>query len=99
LADASVFLMINYSEEQFINVGTSEDNTISELAEMIKNIVGFEGEIVYDSSKPDGTPQKLLDVSRLSKAGWSAKTGMKEGLTKTYKWFVNSLQTARLGTP
>jgi GDP-L-fucose synthase len=99
LADASVFLMINYSEEQFINVGTGVDNTISELAKMISDIVGFEGKIVYDLSKPDGTPQKLLDVSLLNKAGWSAKTGMKEGLTKTYEWFVSSIQTARLGTP
>lgn len=87
LAEACVFLMENYSDEIHLNVGTGEDLTISDLALLIKGIVGYEGEIVYDRSKPDGTPQKLLDVTRINALGWKAKTSLEEGVRKTYAWF------------
>ncbi len=90
LADALVFLMDNYDDPDIINVGTGEDLTIKELAETIKDIIGYEGEIVFDTSKPDGTPQKLLDVTKINKLGWKAKTSLKEGIKKTYGWFVNN---------
>ncbi|MBN1881347.1 MAG: GDP-L-fucose synthase [Deltaproteobacteria bacterium] len=89
LADACVYLMNYYDDAEILNVGTGIDLTIDELGKMIKGIVGYEGEIVYDTSKPDGTPQKLLDVSRLDRIGWSARIGMEEGLNMTYKWFVD----------
>jgi GDP-L-fucose synthase len=71
-----------------INVGTGVDCTIKEMAETMKEVVGFQGEIVWDSSKPDGTPRKLMDVSRLGKLGWKAKTTLKDGLQETYQWFL-----------
>jgi len=74
----------------FLNIGTGKDLTIAELAKMISEIVGFKGEIVYDSTKPDGTPRKLLDVSRINALGWKAKTELYEGIEKAYKWFVSS---------
>ncbi len=86
LADALIFLMNHYSDERHINVGIGEDVEIRELVEIIREISGFLGKVVYDTSKPDGTPRKLLDVSRLSALGWKAKTSLYEGLQKTYKW-------------
>lgn len=89
LARATVYLLQNFTFEQvgeFVNVGTGEDLTIRELAEMVKRVVGYEGKLVLDTSKPDGTPQKLLDVSRMKKLGWEAKTGLAEGIRDTYKW-------------
>ncbi len=71
-----------------LNIGTGKDLTIKELAEMVKQIVGFEGEIDWDSSKPDGTPQKLLDVGRLHELGWKYKTKLSEGITKNYEWYI-----------
>jgi GDP-L-fucose synthase len=91
LADAVVFLMKNKSAGEigeFVNIGTGKDLTITELAETVKRVVGFDGKIVYDTSKPDGTPQKLLDLSRLKKLGWEAKTGLEEGIRKTYQWYL-----------
>ncbi len=76
-----------------INIGTGEDLSIGELADTIKNIVGFEGEIKYDSTKPDGTPRKLMDVSRLHNLGWKHKTDLKTGIEKTYKWFLENYKT------
>lgn len=90
LADALLYLMNNYNGSQFVNVGTGKDITIQELAELIKDIVGFEGRIVNDTSKPDGTPRKLLDVSRLKELGWEARIGLREGLEMTYQWFVEN---------
>ncbi len=90
LANALVFLMNNYSEEIHVNVGTGEDLSIGELAETIKEIVGFKGEIVNDTSKPDGTPRKLLDVSLLNGLGWKHKTSLKEGIEEVYKWYCES---------
>ena len=72
----------------FINIGTGEDIKIKELAELVKEIVGFKGEIKWDASKPDGTPKKLLDVSRLTKLGWQPKVSLEEGIVKTYQWYV-----------
>lgn len=90
MADACVYLMGNYDASdigEFVNIGVGEDITIQELAELIGEIVGYEGEIVYDTSKPDGTPQKLLDVSRLNKLGWGAKIGLRDGIMQAYEWY------------
>ena len=90
LADASVFLMKNYNEQGLMNVGTGKDLTINELAAVIKNVVGYTGKIEHDTSKPDGTPRKLLDVSKLSALGWIAKINLEDGLRKVYKQYVQS---------
>ena len=87
LANSLLFLMNNYNGEQFVNVGVGKDISILELAKLIKEIVGFEGEIVNDLSKPDGTPRKLLDVTRLNDLGWEAQISLKEGIRDTYQWF------------
>ncbi|MGL4982802.1 MAG: GDP-L-fucose synthase [Treponemataceae bacterium] len=87
LADALVFLMNNYSDESHVNIGTGEDLEIAELAQIIKNIVGFEGEIMYDTTKPDGTPRKLLDVSKINNLGWKAQTSLENGIKATYEWY------------
>jgi GDP-L-fucose synthase len=88
LASACLFLMEHYDDGQTINVGTGTDVTIKELAEMVARIVGYEGEIVWDTSKPDGTPRKLLDVSRLADLGWTASIPLEHGLRTTYEWYV-----------
>lgn len=88
LADATVFAVRNYSGEQHVNVGTGTDVSIAELAETIAEVVGWDGQLSFDTSKPDGTPRKLLDVSRLAALGWKAKTRLRDGLTSTYTWFV-----------
>ncbi|MEY4730988.1 MAG: hypothetical protein RL020_2146 [Pseudomonadota bacterium] len=96
LADACVFLMENHDAKsvgEFVNVGVGHDITIKELANLVAQTVGFEGKLVFDTSKPDGTPQKLLDVSRLNKLGWQAKMPMKDGLLKAFADFQKSLQT------
>jgi GDP-L-fucose synthase len=85
LADACVFLMNTYSDEGLVNIGTGEDISISDLALMIKEVVGYEGAIVYDHSKPDGTPRKLMDVSKLSKLGWNYTIPLKKGLEMVYQ--------------
>ncbi len=93
LAEACLFLMENCEAKdigEFINIGIGKDCTILELAQEIKNVVGFKGEIVFDSSRPDGTPRKLLDVSRMNALGWSAKTSLKEGLKRTYEDFLTN---------
>jgi GDP-L-fucose synthase len=87
LAEACVYLMKNYSENKFVNVGTGVDTSIRELAFIIKDIVGYEGEIFFDTSKPEGNPRKLLDVAKLKERGWKYKIDLKEGLELTYKWF------------
>ena len=91
LADASVFLMNNYNDEQFVNVGVGEDITIKELAEIVKNTVGYKGELKFNASKPDGTPRKLLDVSKLENAGWKASINLHDGVETTYKWFQENI--------
>ena len=82
---------LNYPEPSFVNVGSGVDLTIQELAEMIKSVVGFDGELVFDASKPDGTPRKLLDVSRLKDLGWEATIGLEEGIDETYRWYRDQL--------
>lgn len=91
LAEACVFLMQNYSEEGLVNIGTGDDIAIKDLALMIKEIVGYEGEIEHDLSKPDGTPRKLMDVSKLHSLGWKHKIELKEGITEVYKAFKEQL--------
>ncbi len=91
MADATVFLMENYSDEQIINVGVGEDISIKDLALLVKEIVGFDGELVFDDSKPDGTPRKLVDVSRLNALGWQAQIPLKQGIESTYQWYRDSL--------
>lgn len=90
LADSCVFLMEQPSPPRLVNVGVGEDIRIAEVAEMMREVVGFEGGIEYDKTKPDGTPRKLLDVSRISEAGWSARIGLEEGLEQTYRWFLEN---------
>lgn len=98
LAEACLFLMEKYSAEdtgEIINIGTGEDLTIRELASLIAKVVGYKGQFVFDPSKPDGTPRKLLDISRIRKLGWKPKTSLEEGLRKTYEWFLkNAAQTS-----
>ncbi|MEZ5467622.1 MAG: GDP-L-fucose synthase [Lysobacterales bacterium] len=95
LADASVHLMRKYSSAEIINVGVGDDLTILELAQRVAAVVGYQGEIICDPSKPDGTPRKLLDVSRLTNLGWQARIGLDEGLASTYQWFVDHAAEAR----
>ena len=90
LASACVYLMENYNEEGLVNIGTGEDVTITELAMLIKEIVGYEGALVYDHTKPDGTPRKLMDVSKLSQLGWKYSINLKEGLKRVYDDYLNS---------
>ena len=85
LADACVFLLQRYSGEGIVNIGTGEDMTIADLARLVATTVGYEGELSFDASKPDGTPRKLVDVSRLTKLGWVARTQFREGLARTYQ--------------
>lgn len=91
MADACIYLMENYEGNDFFNIGTGKEITISGLAEIIKEVVGYEGEIVWDSSKPDGTPRKLLDVSRLGSKGWRYKVELKDGIKASYKWYLENL--------
>ena len=92
LADACYFLMLNYNEPNLINIGTGEDLSIKDLALVIKEIVGYEGELKFDPSKPDGTPRKLMDVSKLHKLGWTHKTGLQEGIALAYQDFLEKHQ-------
>ena len=85
LAEACVFLMQHYDAPEWVNVGTGEDVTIGELAETVKSVVGFEGDLVFDKSKPDGTPRKLLDVSKINTLGWKAKISLREGIQGVYR--------------
>lgn len=91
MADATVFLMQGYDQAQHINVGVGEDLTILELAHLVADVVGYQGQILTDPSKPDGTPRKLMDVSRLTALGWSAKVGLREGIAETYRWYVDNV--------
>lgn len=90
LADACVFLLENYDSPELVNVGCGEDVTIRELAEMVGRVVGYDGELEFDRSRPDGTPRKLLDVGRLSGLGWRPRIGLEEGIRSTYAWFLEN---------
>lgn len=94
LADACLFVMRNYDGEQFLNVGTGEDLSIRELANLVAEVTGFYGKIVWDTTMPDGTPRKLLDVSRLHDLGWKAKTPLPEGIRISYQWFLQNQELA-----
>jgi GDP-L-fucose synthase len=96
LAEACVFLMRKYTHEQHINVGTGEDLTIRELADMVRAIVFPEAKVVWDASKPDGPPRKLLDVSRLHDLGWRHRIALRRGIETTYEWFVEHAETVRV---
>jgi GDP-L-fucose synthase len=96
LAWAAVFLMQNYDSPEIVNVGTGEDVTIAELADMVARATGFAGKIVFDTSKPDGTPRKLLDVSRLHALGWHHAIPLEIGIRNTYQWFLKHVDSARL---
>uniref|UniRef100_A0A1D1Y1I8 GDP-L-fucose synthase n=1 Tax=Anthurium amnicola TaxID=1678845 RepID=A0A1D1Y1I8_9ARAE len=95
LADAVVFLLDKYSGLGHVNVGSGKEVTIRGLAEIVKEVVGFEGEIVWDSTKPDGTPRKLMDSSKLAELGWSPKISLREGLADTYKWYLANVVKAQ----
>ena len=91
LADAAIFLMENYDVEEIVNIGAGKDISIGELAELIRDVVSYKGNIIFDSSKPDGTPRKLLDVTRLKGLGWESKIESREGIAKTYQWYLEHL--------
>jgi len=99
LADACLFLMNRYEGDDIVNIGWGRDLTIAELAELVRKTVGYEGEIVYDRSKPDGTPRKLVDVSRLSALGWRASIPLEEGLRRTYRWYLEQERARRRPEP
>lgn len=88
LADAALFMMKHYSGEDVVNVGVGEDVCIAELAKLVAGVVGYEGSIGYEASMPDGTPRKLLDISRLNELGWRAKIPLKKGITAIYRWYL-----------
>lgn len=90
MADASLFMMNHYSGNEFVNIGTGYDVTIAELAEMIKQIVGYNGHLRFDPTKPDGMPQKLMDVNRATQHGWKYKTNLLDGLKMTYQWYLEN---------
>ncbi len=96
MADACVFLLENYDGEQHVNIGTGKEVTIKELAETVKRVVGFEGDIVWNSEMPDGTPRKLTDVTKLHNMGWTHKIELEEGVQLAYDWFKENVQEARL---
>ncbi len=95
LADACLFVMRNYDGEQFLNVGTGEDLSIRELAELVATVTGFSGAVVWDSNMPDGTPRKLLDVTRIQALGWKAKTSLVDGIHLSYNWFLENQSKVR----
>lgn len=95
LADALVFLMKHYSAPEIVNVGSGEEVTIRQLAEAVNRVVGFEGDLVFDASKPDGVMRKLVDVSKINALGWRHRYGLEEGLAGTYRWFLDHHDDAR----
>ncbi|HFD81405.1 MAG TPA: GDP-L-fucose synthase [Gammaproteobacteria bacterium] len=95
MADACLFLMQHYDDPEIINIGVGQDIPIAELAEIVRGVVGFEGRIEYDSSKPDGTPRKLVDTSKINALGWKARIGLREGIEQTYRWFLEHVGELR----
>ena len=95
LANACLFLMDNYDSSEIINIGTGEDLSILELANMVKEIVGYQGTIVWDSSKPDGTPRKLLDVSKIQSLGWKHSINLEDGIKRSYDWYKANLSISK----
>jgi GDP-L-fucose synthase len=95
LAEGLVFLMNNYDESEHINIGPGYETSIGELAQTLKEVVGFEGKLTFDTSKPDGTPRRYLDTTKINNLGWKSKTSLKEGLEKSYKWFLENQDKIR----
>jgi GDP-L-fucose synthase len=95
LADATVHLMDHYAGEEFVNVGTGMDVTIAELAQTLCDVIGYRGRLSFDSTKPDGTPRKLLDVSKAADLGWRAQISLRQGIESTYRWFIEHEMTTR----
>ncbi|MCG1037831.1 NAD-dependent epimerase/dehydratase family protein, partial [Polaribacter sargassicola] len=95
MAEAVVYALENTLPEYLYNVGSGKDITIKELAETIQKVTGHQGDIVWDSDKPDGTPRKLMDVSKMKAIGWEYKTELQEGIEKTYEWFLNNIDTIK----
>jgi GDP-L-fucose synthase len=96
MANAVVFAIENQFEESIYNVGTGNDLSIKKLAELVQRIVGHTGEIIWDSNKPDGTPRKLMDVSKLNSLGWKSRIGLEEGIRETYNWYCNNIDHLKL---
>ena len=96
LANAACFLMENYDAPELINVGVGEDLTIAELAVLVAQVIGYTGRIVFDSSRPDGTPRKLLDLSRIQNFGWYAKIPLEKGVASTYQWYISSVASQEM---
>ena len=96
LADAVLYLLHHYDAEPIVNIGWGEDVTIKELAELILSVIDYTGRLHFDTTKPDGTPRKLLDVTRLTELGWRPKISLKRGIEDTYAWFTEHLSEARL---
>lgn len=92
MAEACLYLMQNYDGSELVNIGSGEEISIRELAELIRDVVGYNGELVFDSSKPDGTPRRVLDNSKITSMGWKPKIDIKEGLRREYEYYVNMLQ-------
>jgi GDP-L-fucose synthase len=97
LADAAVFLMQNYDDPEIVNVGTGSDVTIRELAEIVQRVIGYQGRLVFDTTRPDGTPRKLLDVSKLAALGWQASVKLEDGIARTYEWYESSISAVTQG--
>ena len=95
LAEAVVYTLENNLPDYLYNIGTGKDVTIRELAETIQRIIGFNGKIIWDSSKPDGTPRKLMDVSKMFSVGWSYSTELEKGIEKTYQWFLDNIDSIK----
>lgn len=96
LADACIFLLKNYSDDMFVNIGTGKEISIADFAKLMMETVGYHGKLVLDTSKPDGPPRKLLDVSRLAGLGWTARTGLPEGLASAYRWYLDARASGKL---
>ncbi len=95
MADACVFLLQHYDEPEIVNIGVGEDLSIAALADIVREVVGFQGAIVYDASKPDGTPRKLVDTKKINGLGWRAKIGLRAGVEHTYRWFLDNVDQVR----
>ena len=96
LADAVLYLLHSYDEDPIVNIGWGQDLTIRELAELVASVVGYEGRLLFDKSKPDGTPRKLLDTTRLKALGWAPRISLQSGVEQTYKWFLQNTEKVRL---
>jgi len=95
LAEACLFLLHHYNDPEIVNIGVGRDLSIADLAGIVRDVVGFEGEIVYDASKPDGTPRKLVDTAKINGLGWQARTDLRKGVEDTYRWFLDNVKNLR----